>query len=334
MNYIILLSLSAIIVIIVITVLIINNKKRNNTTAPSIEHTEITNSILQTEDKEKEENPIEESSVSSETLTETPKFANTHGEKGFYKEKLEDPRWIKMRYEIRKRDGEKCQQCWNCVNNVYYLKDISDLPKITKISNDLYKAISAVFVKKEVIIKGLLSDNVPKKCNLIYYLKVYNKEMEIYQYGLERIKLQLSTDIPLCIPLEEIISCKEIISLTCYFDSSYSEKYFIPSIRIKYNPKIKYYTNVQTDDKIYLKFNLSYPNFGNKGEWSIHQNGFVVSFSSFGIPQQLGLNVHHRVYPKSGNPWDSAPEDLITLCSKCHQAEHERLGFKIPIKND
>ena len=88
------------------------------------------------------------------------------------------------------------------------------------------------------------------------------------------------------------------------------------------------------NDKIYLKFNLSYPNFGNKGEWSIHQNGFVVSFSSFGIPQQLGLNVHHRVYPKSGNPWDSDPEDLITLCSKCHQSEHERLGFKIPIKND
>ena len=158
--------------------------------------------------------------------------------------------------------------------------------------------------------------------------------MEIYQYGLERIKLQLSTDIPLCIPLEEIISCKEINSVTYYFDSSYSKKYFIPSIRIKYNPNIKYYSNVQTDDKLYLKFNLGNSIDTKLGQWSIHQNGFVVSFCGFGIPRQMKLNVHHRVYPKSGNPWDSDPEDLITLCSKCHQSEHERLGFKIPIKND
>lgn len=275
-----------------------------------------------------------DSSVSSETLTETPKFADTHGEKGFYKEKLEDPRWIKMRYEIRKRDGEKCQQCRNCINTVYCVKDISDLSQKRIIPRELSQAISKVFSLKSDIIEDLLSNYKPNNYNLNYFLKIYNKEMEIYQYGLERITFHSPTDNPLCIPLEEIISCKEINSVTCYFDSSYSIKYFIPSICIKYTPNIKYYSNVQTDDKIYLKFNLSHPNFGNLGQWSIHQNGFVVSFSGFGNPQQMKLNVHHKVYPKSGNPWDSNLDDLITLCSKCHIAEHERLGFKIPIKSD
>lgn len=152
--------------------------------------------------------------------------------------------------------------------------------------------------------------------------------MEIYQYSLERITFHSSTDIPLCRPLEEIISCKDINSITCYFDSSYDIKYFNPSTCLKHNPYIKYYSSVNTDDKIYLKFNLTNSNFGNQGQWSIHQNGFVVLFNYFGNPQQMKLNVHHKVYPESHNPWDSDPEDLITLCSKCHIAEHERLGFK------
>lgn len=334
MNYIILISLSAIVVIAIIADLIIKNKKCNNIIATSIEQPEITNPNLQTEDNEKEENSIVDSSVSSETLSEAPKFANTNGDDEYYKDKLQDPRWKSMRDTIYERDGYKCQQCRNCINTVYCLKDISDLSQKRIIPRELSQAISKVFSLKSDIIEDLLSNYKPNNCNLNYFLKIYNKEMEIYQYCLERITFHSPTDNPLCIPLKEIISCKEINSVTCYFDSSYSAKYFIPSICIKYTPNIKYYSNVQTDDKIYLKFNLTYPNFGNLGQWSIHQNGFVVSFSDFGNPQQMELNVHHKVYPKSGNPWDSNLDDLITLCSKCHIAEHERLGFKIPIKSD
>jgi 5-methylcytosine-specific restriction endonuclease McrA len=37
------------------------------------------------------------------------------------------------------------------------------------------------------------------------------------------------------------------------------------------------------------------------------------------------LNVHHRNYT-TGEPWNELDENLIVLCEKHHQAEHDRLG--------
>jgi hypothetical protein len=37
------------------------------------------------------------------------------------------------------------------------------------------------------------------------------------------------------------------------------------------------------------------------------------------------LNVHHRNYTTS-EPWNELDENLITLCEKHHQAEHDHLG--------
>jgi hypothetical protein len=37
------------------------------------------------------------------------------------------------------------------------------------------------------------------------------------------------------------------------------------------------------------------------------------------------LNVHHRNYTTS-EPWNEPDENLITLCEKHHQAEHDHLG--------
>ncbi len=33
------------------------------------------------------------------------------------------------------------------------------------------------------------------------------------------------------------------------------------------------------------------------------------------------LNVHHYMYVKGGNPWDSEDADLVTLCEACHSTE-------------
>lgn len=35
------------------------------------------------------------------------------------------------------------------------------------------------------------------------------------------------------------------------------------------------------------------------------------------------LHVHHLKYDKGKNPWDYEGKYLITLCSDCHNAEHE-----------
>ena len=158
--------------------------------------------------------------------------------------------------------------------------------------------------------------------------------MEVYQYSYERISYSLTNDLPHNLPHLEIMSSDDIISGISYLDSGFSRKYYESPLYQKRKFHISHFSNIQTNDKYIIKFNSSNKNIPNLGQWSIHQNGFVVSFSGFGNPQQMKLNVHHKVYPKSGNPWDSNLDDLITLCSKCHIAEHERLGFKIPIKSD
>ncbi len=35
------------------------------------------------------------------------------------------------------------------------------------------------------------------------------------------------------------------------------------------------------------------------------------------------LNVHHKKYAKSGNPWDVSMHDLITYCEDCHKLVEE-----------
>lgn len=35
------------------------------------------------------------------------------------------------------------------------------------------------------------------------------------------------------------------------------------------------------------------------------------------------LNVHHLVYERNGEPWDTHPDLLVTLCQPCHEEFHE-----------
>lgn len=35
------------------------------------------------------------------------------------------------------------------------------------------------------------------------------------------------------------------------------------------------------------------------------------------------LNVHHHRYLLGRNPWEYPDADLVTLCEKCHESEHE-----------
>jgi len=42
---------------------------------------------------------------------------------------------------------------------------------------------------------------------------------------------------------------------------------------------------------------------------------------------QTTLNVHHKEYAESGQPWDATEEQLITLCEVCHAFESEYRPF-------
>lgn len=42
------------------------------------------------------------------------------------------------------------------------------------------------------------------------------------------------------------------------------------------------------------------------------------------------LAVHHKKYSETGNPWDAAPDDLVTLCQTCHEKLHTGTVEKIP----
>lgn len=45
--------------------------------------------------------------------------------------------------------------------------------------------------------------------------------------------------------------------------------------------------------------------------------------------KKLTLHIHHKIYLKGKEPWESQESDLVTLCEKCHKYEKEcRASFE------
>jgi len=45
------------------------------------------------------------------------------------------------------------------------------------------------------------------------------------------------------------------------------------------------------------------------------------------------LHVHHKLYEKGLMAWEAQNKNLITLCSLCHEAEHEKRHISTFFKN-
>lgn len=64
--------------------------------------------------------------------------------------------------------------------------------------------------------------------------------------------------------------------------------------------------------------------FAYQGRARIFIDGYSIIFPLYEIKSFNTLEVHHKRYPRSKNPWDVDDADLITLCSKCHKLEHQK----------
>lgn len=94
---------------------------------------------------------------------------------------------------------------------------------------------------------------------------------------------------------------------------------FIDSILIEHDDRIK------TSHKFFLCQNIERDNrFAYQGRASIFIDGYSIIFPLYEIKLFNTLEVHHKRYPRSKNPWDVDDADLITLCSKCHKLEHQK----------
>lgn len=269
-----------------------------------------------------------------------PKYAYTHGESAFYKEKLNDQRWIDIRNSVLSRDKYVCQHCHNCIDDIVMLKNLSELLPYTEYNQSLYNFISDVFSKNDDLISKFTTNKPAAQINKENILKTYNDNLKVYIYS----KIEKSDKLGLFgygnkRAHTQIISSdeKDVNNLKWQHSDWLSNyNFYNNNNQLKFqNAFINYYPDVQTNQVYYLKFNYGHAYAPFNGQWSLHKDGFVVSFdgSKKLKHKNLGLNVHHKIYSNTGNPWDCKLDDLVTLCRKCHIAEHERVENKIPIKS-
>lgn len=248
----------------------------------------------------------------------------TTGENSLYKKKLRDKRWIEKREKIRKRDRYRCQYC----HNIYVLKDINELYEIVDFEEiascviDVYKQIQKNEIKFEV-------DKDLRFNQESYYIPKYNLWMNYFYEDLSRLPILYQSMLPARkMQILSDVKCSTKDTYEYYLKSLKSSlRYkrkgkktgFIDSILIEHDDRIK------TSHKFFLCQNIERDNrFAYQGRARIFIDGYSIIFPLYEIKLFNTLEVHHKRYPRSKNPWDVDDADLITLCSKCHKLEHQK----------
>lgn len=265
----------------------------------------------------------------TDTKTESQKPYSTTGESQIYKEKLKDQRWLNIKDEVLRRDKYVCQQCKNCIDDITQLTNLSELLPYTEFSTELYTYLCDIFAQRDKLIESYTINNSVSIINKESVLKTYNDHLHVVIYsrieeidiwGMNRNKRAYTQIIS-----SNNSNCDDLKWL---YSDWLGNQTFYKNNSIKYQSVfINYYPDISTDNKYYLKFNYGRAYAPFNGQWSLHKDGFVISFDGYNkfTHNNLRLNVHHRAYSNTGNPWDCNLSDLITLCYKCHIAEHERL---------
>lgn len=310
------------IVIILIVIMVIVLKSRNK-----LKRTNVYNVTHELETTDK---PFEkEQSISDKVEPGDSKIINveTTGESEFYKEKLYDQRWLVIRKKVLIRDKYVCRECLNCINDIVLLRDNSELINHTKCSQNIFKFVFDIFEQKENIINSVITNEKNHKINNGSYLKYYFPEKDLYLYGKKNV---ISIYGEKKFPKNEIITTTEINLENVFLKFNkwlHIQEFYRNNKLDNIAVYIHYYSNISTDGKYYLKYHYGNAYKPFNGKWSLHKDGFIVSFDGDQTLEHkdIKLNVHHLFYNRSGNPWDCDLDDLVTLCEKCHIAEHERL---------
>ena len=251
----------------------------------------------------------------------------TTGESEFYKEKLQDSRWIEKRNEIRIRDKNMCQHCLN-------IKSLSSLDELDKYMDDyseekgskIEKAIKYIFLERDKYIDKTRYESMKTKYYEISEERKWIPKYQLYQhfayygnifvYGNDGGYGYLYNDkditfkviIKQCITLPEKIPFKK--------KDGFGET---QSLLVTYSPE------ATTCGQILLRalFPLKVYGLEYNGVGQLSLDEYSIFFPLYNLNRfKDTLEVHHTRYPQSGLPWDIDDKHLITLCHSCHMKEH------------
>lgn len=246
----------------------------------------------------------------------------TTGESEFYKEKLQDHRWIEKRNKIKQRDKYVCQHCLN-------IKSLSFLDELDKFMNDYSEKDGskiAQVVKQEF--KHYIERNINRNgdCAVIFKRKWIPK-YQLYQYSLyNQLDYTLGNIKNFCGYLysnkeitPELISMRHI-TLTEKIPFKKKEGFGeTQSLLVTYSPEST------TCGQLLLRalFPLEVYGLEYNGVGQLSLDEYSIFFPLYNLNRfKETLEVHHTGYPQSGLPWDVDDKHLITLCHSCHMKEH------------
>lgn len=295
----------------------------NNTTSTEIfSAKESTTSIILEE--------VKVTNIIEELVTHESKYVipATTGESEFYKEKLQDHRWIEKRNKIRQRDKYVCQHCLN-------IKSLSSLDELDKYMDDytekdgskIAQAVKQIFREREQQIDKNECTNMYKNYYEDISKRTYIFKHHLYQYSLyDSIFDNMSSGTGgygylYCdanVTFKSIISkhIKLTVKIPCKNKDRLGET---QSLLITYSPE------ATTCGQLLLRalFPLKVCGLEYNGVGQLSLDEYSIFFPLYNLNKfKEALEVHHTTYPQSRLPWDINDECLITLCHSCHMAEH------------
>lgn len=217
-----------------------------------------------------------------------------------YPDQLNTIQWKKKRMEILKRDGFKCQECFNQVIEAendkgffsgFCLPNSKEAIELENIGSDRFMRANIneehiKFLKKSVII---YSQKIPNWKRIVMGMRVLNsREQEVFKkYESEISELNKKMD---SFNLNDLDLLESVMKNTTDI------------FELKDRRRIDF---IELNKKIDTK----------KFEWIF----------------MLGLHVHHKCYIENYYAWEYSNEALITLCQSCHEKIHE--NQEIPVYN-
>ena len=241
----------------------------------------------------------------------------TTGENDYYKELLQDSRWISLRDSIKRRDDYTCQDCYNTIkiNHLEELKDMN-LP----INQEVLDYIITSFPKLKDMFRD---DNTEEEEEIDFETKsCYISRYKLYRYTIYSIfRLGVINGIEYEYPFPPILSSldpSEVLS------GYIKRKDFNNDITgQKLTTRCFYLKGNSTQGKIYITYF-----YGSIGQPRDKHYLAVITLDEYSIVFPLTgiflkLEVHHLKYSKTRKPWDVSKDNLITLCHSCHIEAHK-----------
>lgn len=248
----------------------------------------------------------------------------TTGESTIYKEKLKDIRWLRLSDRIKKRDHYCCQHCFNIqqlrhINDLYSIVDFEEVA--ANVIETYYQLMSYEFHFETYRMLSFNSNFVYVKKHNIWLTQIEEKGRNILEDA----------------SINDYRTSYSIISETkCNPNNEYvySHKTTMPMRYKAKNGIISYTNKLLIERNMYTKFSsnmfiyhrIDYCNKSHCdfiGRATLFFNEYAITFPLYHLKSHESLNVHHKKYAESGNPWDVHENDLITLCYKCHILEHQ-----------